>query len=45
VLAAAGGKVTKPDGSMLSYGRISDNFRVPGFMAWGDPSAAARLGL
>jgi 3'(2'), 5'-bisphosphate nucleotidase len=45
VLSAAGGKVTKPDGSMLSYGRISDNFRVPGFMAWGDPSAAARLGL
>jgi 3'(2'), 5'-bisphosphate nucleotidase len=44
VLAAAGGLVTKPDGSMLGYGRISDNFRVPAFLAWGDPSAAATLG-
>jgi 3'(2'), 5'-bisphosphate nucleotidase len=45
VLAAAGGTVTKPDGTKLSYGRISENFRVPAFVAWGDPSAPARLGL
>ena len=45
VLAAAGGTVTKPDGAQLSYGRISENFRIPAFVAWGDPSAPARLGL
>jgi 3'-phosphoadenosine 5'-phosphosulfate (PAPS) 3'-phosphatase len=45
VLAAAGGMITKPDGSTLGYGRISDNFRIPAFMAWGDPSAPATLGL
>jgi 3'(2'), 5'-bisphosphate nucleotidase len=45
VLTAAGGIITKPDGSTLGYGRISDNFRIPAFMAWGDPSAAATLGL
>jgi 3'(2'), 5'-bisphosphate nucleotidase len=45
VLAAAGGIVTKPDGTKLSYGRISENFRVPAFVAWGDPSAPAKLGL
>jgi 3'(2'), 5'-bisphosphate nucleotidase len=37
--------VTKPDGTKLSYGRISENFRVPAFVAWGDPSAPAKLGL
>jgi 3'(2'), 5'-bisphosphate nucleotidase len=45
VLAAAGGMVTMPDGSPLNYGRMSESFRVPAFVAWGDPSAPARLGL
>jgi 3'(2'), 5'-bisphosphate nucleotidase len=44
VLAAAGGTVTKPDGTTLSYGGISENFRVPAFVAWGDPAAQARFG-
>jgi 3'(2'), 5'-bisphosphate nucleotidase len=42
VLCAAGGIVTSPDGSGLSYGRTSD-FHVPAFIAWGDPSAAAAI--
>jgi 3'(2'), 5'-bisphosphate nucleotidase len=45
VLAAAGGLVTTAAGAPLSYGRVADNFRVPAFIAWGDPSAAARLGV
>jgi 3'(2'), 5'-bisphosphate nucleotidase len=43
VLAAAGGTVTAPDGGPLSYGRIAEGFLIPAFLAWGDPSAAARL--
>ncbi len=45
VLTAAGGTITAPDGSALEYGRIGANFRVPAFIAWGDPTAAARLGV
>ena len=43
VLAAAGGLVTTAAGTPLSYGRVAESFRVPAFIAWGDPSAAARL--
>ncbi len=43
VLAAAGGAVTKPDGTPLPYGRIAERFRIPGFIAVGDPSAAIIL--
>jgi 3'(2'), 5'-bisphosphate nucleotidase len=35
VLTAAGGAVTTPDGAPLAYGRVSANFRVPSFVAWG----------
>jgi 3'(2'), 5'-bisphosphate nucleotidase len=45
VLAAAGGAITKPDGSALEYGRIERNFRVPAFVAWGDPAAPAKLAV
>jgi len=45
VLTAAGGAVTRPDGSKLNYGGIARDFRIPAFVAWGDPSAAARLGV
>ncbi len=45
VLAAAGGVITTPEGAPLSYGRIAENFRVPAFVAWGDPEAAVRLGI
>jgi 3'(2'), 5'-bisphosphate nucleotidase len=41
VLAAAGGAVTRPDGSALTYGTGSD-FLIPGFLAWGDTAAARR---
>jgi 3'(2'), 5'-bisphosphate nucleotidase len=40
ILAAAGGKVTKPDGGPLTFGHIGERFLVPGFIAWGDPSRA-----
>ena len=43
VLAAAGGVVNTPEGPPVSYGRMAENFRVPAFIAWGDPSAPARL--
>ena len=43
VLAASGGTVTAPDGSPLAYGRTAEDFRVPGFVAWADPIAAAAL--
>jgi 3'(2'), 5'-bisphosphate nucleotidase len=37
ILAAAGGKVTAPDGSPLAYG--SKELLIPAFLAWGDPTA------
>jgi 3'(2'), 5'-bisphosphate nucleotidase len=40
IIAAAGGLMTAPSGSTLAYGRIDREFRVPGFIAWGDPGAA-----
>jgi 3'(2'), 5'-bisphosphate nucleotidase len=39
VLLAAGGDVLRPDGSPLLYGQT--DFRVPAFIAFGDPSMAA----
>jgi 3'(2'), 5'-bisphosphate nucleotidase len=41
VVVAAGGIVTAPDGANLAYGRAG--FRVPGFVAWGDPAAARNV--
>ncbi len=43
VVAAAGGVVLAPDGGALRYGRASDNFHVPGFIAWGDATVASRI--
>jgi 3'(2'), 5'-bisphosphate nucleotidase len=40
VLAAAGGVVTDPNGGALRYGNVAGNFRVPSFLAWGDPAKA-----
>jgi 3'(2'), 5'-bisphosphate nucleotidase len=42
ILAAAGGVVTTPEGAGLAYGR-SEDFHIPGFIAWGDPEAAEKL--
>jgi 3'(2'), 5'-bisphosphate nucleotidase len=39
VLLAAGGGVLRPDGRPLLYGQA--DFRVPAFIAFGDPSVPA----
>jgi 3'(2'), 5'-bisphosphate nucleotidase len=44
IVTAAGGTMTMTDGQVLQYGRASEGFLVQGFIACGDPSAAARLG-
>lgn len=44
LLVAAGGIVTTPQGTALPYGRVAENFRVPAFIAWGDPAKAAAVG-
>jgi 3'(2'), 5'-bisphosphate nucleotidase len=36
LIVAAGGTVTRPDGSPLLYGCTASDFRVPAFVAWGD---------
>jgi 3'(2'), 5'-bisphosphate nucleotidase len=43
VVAAAGGTVVTPDGAPLRFGRLREDFRIPGFIAWGDPAAARRF--
>ncbi|HYC17599.1 MAG TPA: 3'(2'),5'-bisphosphate nucleotidase CysQ [Pseudolabrys sp.] len=45
LVVAAGGVMANPRGLPLAYGRAAENFRVPAFIAWGDPkkAAAARL--
>jgi 3'(2'), 5'-bisphosphate nucleotidase len=40
ILTAAGGKVTDPKGGELHFASGAENFRVPGFIAWGDPTIA-----
>ena len=45
IVAAAGGTVLTPEGKPLSYGRAAASFVVPGFIACGDHSVAARLGF
>lgn len=44
LVVAAGGIVTTPQGAALPYGRVAANFRVPAFIAWGDPAKAAAVG-
>jgi len=38
LVTAAGGLVSDPEGRPLTYGRLHENFRVSGFIAWGDPT-------
>lgn len=45
VLTAAGGLVTTPQGGPLTYGHAAEKFRVPAFIAWGDPAKAAATTL
>jgi 3'(2'), 5'-bisphosphate nucleotidase len=40
IVTAAGGKITDASGAALRFGRGSEGFIVPEFIAWGDPSAA-----
>jgi 3'(2'), 5'-bisphosphate nucleotidase len=43
LLSAAGGVVKKPDGTALRYGNMTEEFRVPAFLAFGDPAAVPRI--
>jgi 3'(2'), 5'-bisphosphate nucleotidase len=45
LLTAAGGLVTTPQGGTIAYGRVAEAFRVPAFIAWGDPAKAASVKL
>jgi 3'(2'), 5'-bisphosphate nucleotidase len=38
IVTAAGGIVTTPSGAPLNYGRAEQDFKIPGFVAWGDPT-------
>jgi 3'(2'), 5'-bisphosphate nucleotidase len=38
IVTAAGGIMTAPSGAPLRYGRAPADFKVPGFMVWGDAS-------
>ncbi len=40
VVTAAGGKITDSRGAALQFGSGREGFRVPEFIAWGDPAAA-----
>ena len=40
IIAAAGGVMTATDRTPLRYGQAGQRFRVPGFLAWGDPQRA-----
>ncbi len=42
VLRAAGGTVLSVSGGPLQYGKMGSDYRNGGFIAWGDPGAAAR---
>jgi 3'(2'), 5'-bisphosphate nucleotidase len=42
LVTAAGGFLAAPDGTLLRYGRAEANYRVPAFVAWGDPAAMTR---
>src|SRR5262245_275822 len=41
LVTAAGGIVSDAQGVPLTYGRAAQDFRVPSFIAWGDPGKAA----
>ena len=43
IVAAAGGAVVAASGGPVAYGRGQDAFRVPGFVALGDPAKGAQM--
>jgi 3'(2'), 5'-bisphosphate nucleotidase len=44
LVASAGGIVSTSQGLPLAYGRADQDFRVPSFIAWGDPGKAVPAG-
>ncbi|MGL1456452.1 inositol monophosphatase family protein, partial [Vibrio parahaemolyticus] len=40
VITAAGGKITDSNGAPLHFGAGREDFIIPEFIAWGDPTAA-----
>ena len=45
VVTATGGIVTDPKGAPLKFGDAAGNFRIPAFIAWGDPDKAKSVRL
>lgn len=45
VVVAAGGVVTDRQGAPLTFGNAAANFRIPAFIAWGDPDKAKSVRL
>ena len=45
VVTAAGGIVTDAQGVPLKFGDAAGNFRIPAFIAWGDPDKATSVRL
>lgn len=45
LVVSAGGAVTDAQRKPLVYGRSSENFRIPAFIAWGDATKAAGPGF
>ena len=43
ILRAAGGVTVTADGAPLTYGKVEEGLRNPGFIAWGDPAAMRDL--
>ena len=43
IVAAAGGIVARPGGEPLVYGRSENDYRVLGFIAYGDPASARKF--
>jgi 3'(2'), 5'-bisphosphate nucleotidase len=43
LVAAAGGVVTRPDGTAVRYGQMAQGFQVPAFLAFGDPAAVGEI--
>jgi 3'(2'), 5'-bisphosphate nucleotidase len=44
LVVAAGGAVKTPQGLPLEFGRAAANFRIPAFVAWGDPAKSGAAG-
>jgi 3'(2'), 5'-bisphosphate nucleotidase len=45
ILVAAGGAVSDLEGKPVRYGNAAGDYIIPGFVAWGDPAAAARFAI